>query len=97
MKINNFRYKIYEDYLSDKYNRILNADVEDTYFQKDVFKLYKNKKHFIGLALEDRNMTDKFSSYWMKNQYDKEIYEELKNRFIICSGTIWGTVDKFLE
>ena len=27
----------------------------------------------------------------------QEIYEELKNRTTICSGTIWGTVDKFLE
>lgn len=25
------------------------------------------------------------------------MYEELKNKTIICSGTIWGTADKFLE
>ena len=100
MIINNIRYKIYEDYLSDKldkYNMILHVDVRDTYFQKDVFKFYKNKKHFIGLALEDGNMTDKYSSSWIKGQYGNEIYEELKNKTIICSGTIWGTVDKFLE
>jgi len=100
MKINNVRYKIYEDYLSDKldkYNMVLHADIRDTYFQKDVFKFYKNKKHFIGLALEDGNLTHYISSSWMKNQYGKEIYEELKNKTIICSGTIWGTVDKFLE
>ena len=100
MKINNVRYKIYEDYLSDKldkYNMVLHVDIRDTYFQKDFFKYYKNKKHFIGVALEDGNITDKISSSWMKNQYGKEIFEELKNKTIICSGTIWGTVDKFLE
>lgn len=100
MKINNVRYKIYKDFLNDKldkYNMVLHVDVRDTYFQKDVFKFYKNKKHFIGLALEDGNMTDKISSSWMKHQYGKEIYEELKNKAIICSGTIWGTIDKFLE
>jgi len=100
MKINNVRYKIYEDYLSDKldkYNVVLHVDLRDTYFQKDFFKIYKNKKHFIGLALEDGNITDNISSSWMKNQYGIEIYEELKNKTIICSGTIWGTVDKFFE
>ena len=100
MKINNCRYKIYEDYLSDKldkYNMVLHADIRDTYFQKDVFKFFKNKKKFIGIALEDGYITDKFASSWMTNQYGKEIYEKLKNKTIICSGTIWGTVDKFLE
>lgn len=100
MKINNVRYKIYEDYLSnklDKYNMVLHVDVRDTYFQKDVFKFYKNKKHFIGLALEDGNLTDKFSRNWIKGQYGNVIYEELKNKTIICSGTIWGTVDNFFK
>lgn len=100
MKINNVRYKIYEDYLSDKlgkYNMVLHVDLRDTYFQKDFFQFYKNKKNFIGLALEDENITHNIPSSWMKNQYGKEIYEELKNKTIICSGTIWGTVDKFLD
>jgi len=100
MKINNVRYKIYENYLSDKldkYNMVLHADIRDTYFQKDVFELYKNKTNFIGIALEDGNITNNVSCSWMTNQYGKEIYEELKNKSIICSGTIWGTIDKFLE
>ena len=100
MKIHNARYKIYEDYLSDKldkYNMVLHVDVRDTYFQKDIFKFYKNKKKFIGIALEDGKMTDKWSRIWITGQYSTEMYEELKNKTMICSGTIWGTVDKFLE
>jgi hypothetical protein len=100
MKINNARFKIYEDYLNDKldkYNMVLHVDVRDTYFQKDIFKFYKIKKQFIGLALEDGNFTQKFNRNWIKGQYGNEIYEELKNKTIICSGTIWGTVDIFLE
>lgn len=52
---------------------VLHVDARDTIFQKDVFKFYKNKKHFIGLALEDGNMTNKYSSSWMKHQYGKKI------------------------
>jgi hypothetical protein len=44
--------------------------------------LYKNKKHFIGLALEDGNLTDKYSRSWIKAQYSKEIYGELKNKLL---------------
>ena len=91
MQINNVRYKIYEDYLSDKldkYNMILHVDVRSTYFQKDVFKFYKIKKQFIGFALKNWNMTDKCSRIWIKCQYGNEMYEELKNKTIICSGTI---------
>ena len=33
----------------------------------------------------------------MKHQYGVKIYEKLKDERIICSGTIWGTPDKFLE
>jgi len=101
MKINNVRYKLYEEYLSDKlndYNIVLHADIRDTFFQKDLFQLYKNTGSFIGFSLEEGNISEPmFNSEWMKNQYGEKIYDELKNRQIICSGTIWGTVDKFYE
>ena len=100
MTINNVRFKIYEDYLRDKldkYNMVFHSDIRDTFFQKDIFEYYKNKKPFIGIALEDGDLTDRYSHFWLKEQYGEEIYEELKNKTIICSGTIWGTVDKFLE
>ena len=101
MKINNVRYKLYEEYLNNntnKYNIILHLDVRDTIFQKDLFEIYKNnKKSFIGVSLEDGVITEKKNSEWMENQYGNDIYNILKNETIICSGTIWGTADKFLE
>ena len=33
----------------------------------------------------------------MKHQYGVKIYEKLKNKRIICSGTLWKTADKFSE
>ena len=101
MKINNVRYKLYEEYLRNKldiYNMVLHADIRDTFFQKDLFQLYENRESFIGFSLEDGYISEKqHNSEWMKNQYGEKIYNELKNKQIICSGTIWGTVDKFYE
>jgi len=100
MKINNVRYKLYEDYLSnklDKYNIVLHVDVRDTFFQKNFFQIYENKGSFIGFAIEDKNISEKTNAEWMKNQYGIQIYEEIKNERAICSGTIWGTADKFYE
>lgn len=100
MKINNVRYKLYEKYLKDKldkYNLVLHVDVRDTYFQKNFFEIYENRGSFIGFALEDKNITEKINAKWIKYQYNKDIYEAIKNNRTICSGTIWGTVDKFYE
>ena len=100
MKINNVRYKLYEEYLSDKlykYNMVLHADVRDTFFQKDLFQLYDNKNKFLGFSLEEGNLNQSVNAEWMKNQYGDKIYEQIKNEKIICSGVIWGTVDKFYE
>ena len=100
MKINNVRYKLYEEYLQNKidsYNMVLHVDVRDTFFQKDIFRLYKNKRSFIGFSLENGKINEKTNSIWMKAQYGEKIYEEIKGKKIICSGTIWGTIDKFYE
>ena len=100
MKINNVRYKLYEEYLSDKldkYKIVLHSDVRDTFFQKDFFQIYENQDSFIGFALEDGNINQTMNADWMKNQYGEKIYEEVKHEKIICSGTIWGTIDKFYE
>ena len=91
MKINNVRYKVYQDYLIDKldeYRMVFHSDIRDTFFQKDVFQFYKKKYSFIGIALEDRNFTNRNNELWMKKQYGNQIFEEIKNKTIICSGTI---------
>lgn len=100
MKINNVRYKLYEEYLRDKldkYNIVLHVDVRDTFFQREFFQIYNKKGPFIGFALEDENITEKVNGEWMMNQYGLKIYEEIKYEKAICSGTIWGTVDKFYD
>ena len=99
----NFRWKIYEKYLNenmDKYNLIFTTDLRDSIFQKDVFNFYdtKKKKSFIGFALEEDNICNSsFNKKWLINAYGFNFYNSIKNKRIICVGTIWGTPDKFKE
>ena len=98
--INNYRWKIYEDFLynnSDKYKIVFTADVRDTFFQMDVFQFYEKYKSFFGIAIEDGNLTRGVNKNWLINIYGLEKYKTIEKERIICSGTVWGTVDKFYE
>ena len=100
IRINNYRWKIYEEYLNNnknKYNLVFTADVRDTFFQTDIFKKYKNLKPFLGIALENNNLSQITNKNWLIDVYGLELYETIKNKKIICSGTVWGTVEKFRE
>lgn len=96
----NYRWKIYYDYLSenkDKYNLILTSDVRDSLFQLDVFKFYQKNQSFLGIAIEDGNLTERRNRKWIINAYGEKIYKNIKQERIICIGTLWGTLDKFIQ
>ena len=96
----NARFAIYYDYLKengDKYNLVFTADVRDVVFQRDVFQFYDSSKPFLGIALEDGYLTEQFNTKWLINGFGEDVYEAIKNERIICSGTVWGTPDKFGE
>ena len=96
----NFRWKIYEDFLKSniyKYNLVLSVDVRDIFFQKDPFKYYYNKKSFLGVAIEDGKLSERMNKKWIIRAYGEDLYRTIKNQRIICVGTIWGTIDKFIK
>ena len=96
----NLRWKLYIDFLKETknyYHLVFCTDVRDTLFQKDVFKFYENHKSFLGVALEDGTLTEKTNKIWIINFVGKEKHKIIQNERIICFGTMWGTVDKFLE
>ena len=98
--INNFRWKLYEDFLKenkDKYNMVFTADVRDTIFQKDIFQYYDSSKSFLGVFLEDGSMRSKTNRIWVQKFCNESEYKTIENEAVICSGTLIGTVDKFLE
>ena len=100
MNAKNVRYKIYLDFLNinfDKYNLVLHVDIKDTIFQQDIFQLYDCKRPFLGIALEEGILKEKVNKEWFIYSFGEVLFKSIENERIICSGTIWGTVDKFLE
>ena len=99
-QITNFRWKIYEDFLTsnkNKYNLVLLTDLRDVLFQKDFFKYYDYNRSFFGVALEDGNLSQPVNQKWLIDSYGQDIYDKIKNQRIICAGTVWGTIDKLIE
>ena len=98
-KIHNYRFKLYQEFLAknkNKYNMVFTADVRDTIFQKDIFKNFNEYyKPFLGLFLEDDIIKNqKLNMKWVQYFCPKA---NIWNETIICSGTILGTIDKFIE
>ena len=94
------RYVLYERYLRDKwknYNIILTVDIRDSFFQKDIFKQYEDYKSFLGLAIEDGDLSEKSNKRWLLRIYGNKTYEAIKNERIICCGSVWGTADRFYQ
>ena len=67
-----------------------------TIFQKDIFQYYNDyKKLFIGLFLEDNIIKNEmYNKEWVNYFCPKA---NIWNETIICSGTLIGTIDKFIE
>lgn len=96
----NIRWKLYFEFLNerkDEYNLLFATDIRDTIFQKDIFQIYQNKNSFLGVPLEDGTLQEEVNKNWTIHYCGKELYETIKNERIICVGTIWGTIDKFME
>ena len=82
----------------DKYNLVLHVDIRDSIFQKNFFQIYDIKKPFLGVALEESIfLNETINKGWFIYAFGEDEYKKVENERIICSGTIWGTADKFLQ
>ena len=97
----NYRFKIYYDYLLDKlhnshlYNYIFICDSRDVLFQKDIFThpLLNNNHDLYIFEEESLDITVdkcKFNSLYI-NKSGLDIHNLVKNKPILCVGTILGT------
>ena len=100
IKIINLRWKLYINFLKrniHKYKLILHCDIRDTFFQKDIFKYYENHEPFLGVSIEDGTLNEDLNKKWIIDFVGDKIYNMIKKERIICIGSIWGTIDKFLD
>ena len=98
--INNYRWTLIRDYLREhgkEYVSILSIDVRDAVFQKDLFAEYAQYDHYLGMATEcDLIRDNECNTTWNIHQFGQEVYDKIKDHFVICSGTVWGTSETFL-
>ena len=97
---NSYRYYLYEDYLKNNliYKNILLTDTRDVIFQGDPFTSLP--QDFLYLFKEDSAVLindDEYNSFWLKYFYGDEVFEQIKNNNIICSGTILGSQNNIME
>lgn len=90
------RYIAYRQACSD-YDACLATDFRDAYFQADPFPPSKLPQEYgadLVLALEhSRKLIGhcKINSGWIKSCWGEGVLQELRDKSIICSGTIMGT------
>jgi hypothetical protein len=87
------RYGIYKSLLEENFNdaeRVLLCDVRDVVFQDDPFKFPAEAEleFFHEPALYSKCQCN---GGWIKNVFGEERYDQLKDEWIICSGTTLAT------
>ena len=88
------RYTLLIDYLRRNSNlkKIFFCDSRDIYFQSNPFNFsYEGRLNFFseGVKIGDCAVNSK----WMKNTLGLRLFDELKEKFIICCGTVIGNAD----
>ena len=100
ISIINLRWKLYIDFLNknkDKYKLVLHSDIRDTIFQRDIFQDYENYKPFLGVAIEDGFLSKGINKKWIIDYVGSDKHKKIQKERIICVGTMWGTIDIFLN
>ncbi len=91
------RYKIFLNFLEKRsYDNILCTDSRDVYFQANPFNFqYKGEINFF---LEDKKIKEcPFNTNWIIKTYGKNKFENIKDKVILCSGTVLGKHEKIKE
>ena len=92
------RYKLLIDFLKKRkdIDNIFFCDSRDIYFQSNPFSYsYKRSLNFFS---EDASIKScLINSHWMRNTLGQENFDELKNKNIICCGTVMGTNEAIIK
>jgi hypothetical protein len=91
------RYEIFKEYLDNtNYENILLCDSRDIYFQSNPFDYKFNSP--LNFFLEDKIIKEcPYNSNWLIKSYGKEEFNKIKDKIILCSGTVIGSNEKIVE
>lgn len=96
---NSLRYVLYRTLLKsekEEYDWILHSDTRDVVFQSNPFGYYKQEGLYC--FLEDKRFSikdDYFNTNWIKFGFGDEVFSEIKDQHICCSGVTLGSYDNF--
>ena len=95
--IQTMRYKLFSDFLKkNSYKNIFLCDSRDIYFQSDPFNYEYSPT--INFFSEDRLIKDcKINSNWINKTYGEVILNDLKNKEIICTGTVLANLENMIK
>jgi hypothetical protein len=98
--INDYRYYLYCNYLEtnlDRYNHVLLTDIRDVYFQLNP-SLAGWSENCITVAKEVVKVKDEYwNTKWILSKFGNQIYSQLENETVICSGTTYGPASQILD
>lgn len=100
-EIQNNRFELYPTIINEYYSnveRIFITDVRDVIFQDDPFVNEFADKQELEFYYEPEligNCT--CNSWWYKTMLGDHVLEQMKDKYIICCGTIMGTKDGLLD
>ncbi|EAX87278.1 hypothetical protein TVAG_347090 [Trichomonas vaginalis G3] len=94
------RYEFEQQWLSenlDRVDRVFHADAFDVYFQKDPFGPEISTDRLLFVVEPHAFRSCGWNLNWMKTCYGETMMNKMRNRYIICSGSIIGGVKPYLQ
>lgn len=92
-EIQNNRFELYSDIIKENYEDVKNifiTDVRDVIFQDDPFVYGLNTD--LEFYYEPATFAEcPCNSWWIKTMCGEEIFQEMKDKYIVCCGTIMGS------
>lgn len=93
----NSRFVMYKNFLDEHsdYEKIFVTDIADVIFQADIFEKYSKQKSFLVYAAESITVGGDpggFNQIWTKAFLGEEGFQKLKNKTVLCAGTILGSL-----
>ena len=100
-EIQNNRFELYSDIINEYYNdveKVFITDVRDVIFQDDPFSYGFDEGQELEFYYEPELIGNcRCNSWWYRTMFGEEVLNQVKDKIIICCGTIMGTREGLLK